>query len=209
VWWGAHRGFVFFFFFFFEIPRIIPRLPKNAHRIELAQHGLVGMVRRVTLIALAAPVAEALVSHALFPAARCAPFLGRTALSPVALAYEPPYQPIVADYGAQLPPPPRQKSGGGLTVAMGGLIVTLLASASALSMTGAIATIAASAAGLFSFKVAKELNQRGVDRGRISKVTPRPVRALRARPQRGRFPWHAPHHTPLPRCDLNAIPLGG
>ena len=67
-------------------------------------------------------------------------------------------------------PPERQKSGGGLTLAVGGLLATLLASASALSMTGLVATVAASAAGLFSFKVSKELNRRGYDRRALSKA---------------------------------------
>eukprot|EP00967_Tisochrysis_lutea_P088052 scaffold124701_cov28-Tisochrysis_lutea.AAC.1 len=126
---------------------------------------------RVPMLAIALGLADALVPPARIalgrplPLSRSAPILANT--------YEPPqYQPLVADYVSD---EPRQETRGGLTIAMGGLIATLMASASALSTTGTIATIAASAAGLFSFKVAKELNRRGVDRGSVSKVHTAPV----------------------------------
>lgn len=174
------------------------------------------MASRVVLIALVAPVAETLHAHALGFRVRSAPLLGPRAAAPVAVAYEPSsYEPLVADYGSQ--PPRRQEGGGGLTIAMGGLVATLMCSASALSTTGTIATIAASAAGLFSFKVAKELNNRGVDRGSVSKVRQvyhHPHPAGRSQPHipppplprrtlRPRAPLPLPPHTPI-RSPLQA-----
>ena len=58
-------------------------------------------------------------------------------------------------------------AGGGLAMSAGGLFATLAAAATSLSATGTIATIAASAAGLFSFKLSKELSERGVDRSAV------------------------------------------
>ena len=52
-------------------------------------------------------------------------------------------------------PPPGSKRPGGLVVAASGLAATLMTAASALSTTGTVATVAASAAGLFSFKLSK------------------------------------------------------
>ena len=52
-------------------------------------------------------------------------------------------------------PPPGNKRPGGLVVAASGLAATLMTAASALSTTGTVATVAASAAGLFSFKLSK------------------------------------------------------
>lgn len=161
------------------------------------------MASRVVLIALVAPVAETLHAHALGFRVRSAPLLGPRAAAPVAVAYEPSsYEPLVADYGSQ--PPRRQEGGGGLTIAMGGLVATLMCSASALSTTGTIATIAASAAGLFSFKVAKELNNRGVDRGSVSKVRQvyhHPHPAGRSQPH---IPPPAPPANPPPLSPTNA-----
>lgn len=59
---------------------------------------------------------------------------------------------------------PRQGGGGsaGLFLSAAGLVTTVAASSFALSASGTIAIVAASAAGLFSFKLSKELNSRGV-----------------------------------------------
>ena len=58
----------------------------------------------------------------------------------------------------------------GVLVSASGLIATFWTSVSALSMTGMLATIAASAAGLFTFKLAKELHMRGVDSSIMSQA---------------------------------------
>ena len=64
--------------------------------------------------------------------------------------------------------PPRQSSAG-LFLSAGGLVTTIGASTFALSASGTIAILAASAAGLFSFKLSKELNNRGVRSKEVAK----------------------------------------
>ena len=56
---------------------------------------------------------------------------------------------------------------GALGLSAFGLLVTIMASANLLSMTGLIATISSSVAGLFAFKLTKELSRRGVDRKKV------------------------------------------
>ena len=56
---------------------------------------------------------------------------------------------------------------GALGLSAFGLLVTIMASANLLSMTGLIATISSSVAGLFAFKLTKELSCRGVDRKKV------------------------------------------
>jgi len=58
----------------------------------------------------------------------------------------------------------------GVLVSAGGLVATFWTSVSALTMTGMLATIAASAAGLFTFKLANELHVRGVDSNIVSRT---------------------------------------
>ena len=57
-----------------------------------------------------------------------------------------------------------------LSVSAAGLAVSLVSASRFLSRTGAIATVIASMAGLFAFKLTKELNTRGVDRGTMKRV---------------------------------------
>ena len=56
---------------------------------------------------------------------------------------------------------------GALGLSAFGLLVTIMASANLLSMTGLIATLSSSVAGLFAFKLTKELSRRGVDRKKV------------------------------------------
>ena len=49
-------------------------------------------------------------------------------------------------------------------------MATLAAAATSLSMTGTVATVAASAAGLFSFKLSKELSARGLNKNALSRA---------------------------------------
>ena len=91
-------------------------------------------------------------------------------------------QPLSNAYGDAAYPPnqggaPYNQGGGwaprsnnGAIVSAFGLMATLFVSASALSMTGTLATIAASFAGLFSFKLAKELTARGVNKKTFSNM---------------------------------------
>ena len=96
------------------------------------------------------------------------PMLARTVARP-ALAV----RPVACMNYAGQPLPNYQQQGGnglggkirgsaGLFLSATGLVTTVAASTFALSASGTIAIIAASAAGLFSFKLSKELHSRGV-----------------------------------------------
>ena len=94
------------------------------------------------------------------------PMVARTVARP-ALAVRPQ---ACMNYAGQ-PLPNYQQQGGqrggfrgsaGLLLSATGLVTTVAASTFALSASGTIAIIAASAAGLFSFKLSKELHSRGV-----------------------------------------------
>jgi hypothetical protein len=93
------------------------------------------------------------------------PMLARTVVRP-ALAV----RPVACMNYAGQPLPNYQEQGGrgglrgsaGLFLSATGLVTTVAASTFALSASGTIAIIAASAAGLFSFKLSKELHSRGV-----------------------------------------------
>ena len=103
------------------------------------------------------------------PAARmlrhAQPALPRVTAAPVS-QQPPPYATAMPPPLGSRPPPPR----GGLALSAGGLVATLFVSSSALSMTGTIATIAASFAGVFSFKLAKDLSNRGVSKGTVQRI---------------------------------------
>ena len=78
----------------------------------------------------------------------------------------------------QQPPPqgsPPRPPRGGLALSAGGLLATLVLASSALSMTGTIATIAASFAGVFSFKLAKDLSSCGVSKFTVQQTVARTV----------------------------------
>ena len=93
------------------------------------------------------------------------PMMARTVVRP-ALAV----RPVACMNYAGQPLPNYQQEGGrggirgsaGLFLSATGLVTTVAASTFALSASGTIAIIAASAAGLFSFKLSKELHSRGV-----------------------------------------------
>ena len=78
-------------------------------------------------------------------------------------------RPLVAQYppGYGYAPGPPKEPNNGVTIPAIGLLATISVSASALSMTGTLATIAASLAGLFSYKLAKELGTRGVNKASL------------------------------------------
>ena len=107
-------------------------------------------------VALHVPAGRVIGARAVVP---CSP-LPRRALAPVAQQG----RELYSDY------PDGDSRGSGLVVSAGGLFATLIASATALSGAGSIATIAASAAGLFTFKLSKELNQRGIDSAVMSRA---------------------------------------
>ena len=111
-------------------------------------------MRRTIVLALLLPFADGL-----------RPMLARTVVRP-ALAV----RPVACMNYAGQPLPNYQQEGGrggirgsaGLFLSATGLVTTVAASTFALSASGTIAIIAASAAGLFSFKLSKELHSRGV-----------------------------------------------
>ena len=106
---------------------------------------------------------------------RSAPERAVPARSLVARAARPVAQAPGDAYGAALAGPdelggPRRPAGPALIVSAVGLILTIVASANLLSTTGTIATLASSFAGLFAFKLTKELSNRGVNRGTFKQV---------------------------------------
>ena len=87
------------------------------------------------------------------------------------------------------------RGSAGLLLSATGLVTTVAASTFALSASGTIAIIAASAAGLFSFKLSKELHSRGV---RSRDVAKRVVGGTEA--GFGSFPWMALVRAGQARC---------
>lgn len=71
-----------------------------------------------------------------------------------------------------VPPPPAGGAPprGGLALSAGGLLATLVFSSSALSMAGTLATVSASFAAVFSFKLAKELSNLGVSKASVQQT---------------------------------------
>ena len=111
------------------------------------------------------------------------PMLARTVARP-ALAV----RPVACMNYAGQPLPNYQQQGGnglggkirssaGLFLSATGLVTTVAASTFALSASGTIAIIAASAAGLFSFKLSKELNSRGFNPNPNQELNSRGVRS--------------------------------
>lgn len=103
-------------------------------------------------------------------------------------------------------PPPRGNSSppprAGLALSACGLLATLVLASSALSMTGTLATIAASFAGVFSFKLAKDLSNCGVSKFTVQQMGIRAVGGTVQVPDRacasGCF-LHRALRSPLPR----------
>lgn len=69
---------------------------------------------------------------------------------------------VSMSYQAMQPSDQNRPGTGPLLLSAGGLLTTLLASASVLPALGTIAIVAAASSGLFAFKLSKELNKRGV-----------------------------------------------
>ena len=76
---------------------------------------------------------------------------------------------VSMSYEAVQPPDQNRLGKGPLLLSAGGLLATILASASVLPALGTIAIIAAASSGLFAFKLSKELNQRGIKSKNVAK----------------------------------------
>ena len=76
---------------------------------------------------------------------------------------------VSMSYEAVQPPDQNRLGKGPLLLSAGGLLTTILASASVLPALGTIAIIAAASSGLFAFKLSKEMNQRGIKSKNVAK----------------------------------------